>query len=274
MKEPFLAAVQNVDIEYGFTLVKIKYLVPNTVSGFELMGVDAGLSWVANKSMRMKRESKVDDEWSMYSGILQLTDSCEFRGRTFDSEGEYWEAGENHRIVKNDDGSFKLITLEEVKKTVDFRPYPPVEWIPTVESAEGRLRKDRKGNNMVQYLVDSIIYVHGWLDRPKVLQLMLPTILANNKRNLRKIDSAMGDEIVLPLLKIFYEIIMEIRITDETQDPRILPGTFEKRHYGDTMLTILDKISTCPVFNPDIEMSEEERFKDTFRRMQLLFKLI
>ena len=274
MKEPYLASVQNIDIEFGYTLILIKYLVPNSVLGVELMGVDAGLSWLPNKSLRLKKEKQVDDEWSMFSGTLQLKDSCEFRGRSFDADGEHWEIGENHKVLKQEDGSIKLVTLEEVKKTIDYRQYPPVEWIPSVDSAEGRIRKDRKGKNSTQYLVDSIIYVHGWLEKPKVLLLLLPTILRNNRYNLRRIDSAIADSIVLPLLKIFYEIIMEIRITDETQDPRILPGTFAKRKYGETMLETLDKISTSPVFNPDIEMTEDERFLDTFKRMRLLFTLI
>lgn len=268
---PFLIAIKHMGFSKLGADVQLQYYVPVTHDGLEIMGANSGLSWLKGKSVSAERIDTVDADWALYEASFELSESCEFRARAFKGGEDFWEAGENIKCSLSTDGSLVVDIPEDILDTLELRRSAPIDWVPDVDTAESRIRADKKARNQSQYLVDSIVYVTNWLDRPKVLFLSLHKILRNIRSIIRSKASNTVDELLLPLVKILYEILMEIRSSDETQDPRILPGTFEKRGYADSMLAILDKLTESPYFNPEIELDPEIVQKDEYARMRKLF---
>jgi hypothetical protein len=267
---PILITIKNLENTGKHSKVLLQYYVDDSHKGLEIMGVNAGLSWLKNKSLSADYKEFVEEGWNLFEAVLELEDRCEFRGRSFTDINDYWEEGENHQLERLPSGNIKFNTTPEILETIQFQGTYPFNWAPSVEEAEMRLRKEGSQENFLQYLIDSIIYVYNWLDRPKVLFLILHKIIKNIRDKVQQISSEIVDQQVLPLLKIYYEMLMEIRSSDETQDSRILPGTFEKRKYDVKMMEILDKLTENPILNPELNITDEERQKDDYLRLRKL----
>ena len=273
MSSPVLMSITVADVTDEYTLVSLSYRIPKTQQGVELMGIGEGLSWLKGKSIQLKK-AKSKSEFAIYRGTIKLVADCEFRGRSYDAEGDHWETVDNHKIARQPNGSIAYLGTPESLENVTFYPTLPIVWVPTYEEAEKRIRHIEDSPSFVQAVIDSIIYTREWMDKPKVLILTLHKIIRYLRTELRKFDSYDADAMINPLLKIYFEMLMEIRTSDETQDPRLLPGLFEKRKYEDTMLEILDNLATHPATNPAVKNDDYNAILDSVKRVKVLFQYL
>lgn len=273
MSSPTLESVTVAEITEEYTLVTLTYRVSQHLQGIELMGIGEGLSWLKGKSVKLKK-IRGKGELKSYRGTIKLITDSEFRARAYDAEGDHWEAVDNHKIARKPNGTIEYLGSPESLSNVTFYPTLPIVWVPTYDEAEKRIRHIEASPSFIQAVIDSIIYVQQWMDKPKVLILTLHKIIRYIRAELRVFDSHDADTMINSLLKIYYEMLMEIRTSDETQDPRILPGLFEKRKYDETMLDILDNLATHPATNPAVKKDEYNPILDSVKRVKDLFQFL
>ncbi|MHA2099075.1 MAG: hypothetical protein ACW99A_10335 [Candidatus Kariarchaeaceae archaeon] len=130
--KPKLSSVIAIDIFEDTTEVEITYLGSELLAGIDLHGVDAGLSWLKDKGIAFKLHES-EERMVPYSVIVKIEESCEFRARSYIIDEDYWESN-NHKIIRNEDGSISLETDEETLDQIKFVSSPPNPFSPHIVS--------------------------------------------------------------------------------------------------------------------------------------------
>jgi hypothetical protein len=133
--KPTLSAVTLKSIKQDSCVVQVKYKVSIQLDGIELHGVDAGLSWLKGESLQLFKDEQSNDT-AIYSILVEIESSCEFRARGFCGEEDYWEEGKNHLITRLADGTIELKTSHAILDVIEYAPNLPVKFSPTLKSVK------------------------------------------------------------------------------------------------------------------------------------------
>ena len=177
--KPELQSVKALSADENSTTVEIIYKTAAEMNGIELHGVDAGLSWLKGESKPLEKINYTI-YIANYGGTIALTSECEFRGRAFDDNEDYWE-DTTHKLKRNSDGSISLIASEEFLGKIKYSPKPPREYTP--ELYKIKLVEVKNNSSLVEICYrtsDKIegLALHGvdaglsWLKGESVLALL------------------------------------------------------------------------------------------------------
>ncbi len=133
--KPILFAVIVKAIDEDESIVEIKYKGSQKLTGIELHGVDAGLSWLKGESIEFEDKEKIDEN-IIYATNIQVKTSCEFRARGYFEDEDHWEEGKNHQIIRLPSGSIELHTSHAILDVIEFQPDPPKLYVPTLKSVK------------------------------------------------------------------------------------------------------------------------------------------
>jgi len=246
------------------SVVEIIYKAPLAFQGIELMGVDSGLSWLKGQSIPLKKH-KIEDDTGQFVAYLEVADTCEFRARAFDEEGDHWEAGlSNHQISRNNDGTISFNT-ELASDFYYFKGSLPTDMSPSLDEATSRLHHaEEEDIALFQALVDLSI----WVDQPMAHPLdpvyiyPISGMIRHLKRKSRSIESKQVDEVVRPVLSALFGIYKSaLEFSDE--DERLLSGLWEREGYIELFKTLPAKVEELEK-NPKLGLGADtgDRFKD------------
>lgn len=258
--KPQIKSVTLLKISENTSSIEIKYFVESQVEGIELMGVDAGLEWVQGESIEMIYEGEID-ELHIYSCILEVEISCEFRARAYSRGLDYWEEESNHTIERQHTGQIELITESYVLEKIDYFPRVPVNY--EVEESIAILQVEEVLVNqpeLLQLLFNLTIWIKDLLQSPyKNIKLdKLSDIIRYLKIYTREYDSQAIDELVRPVYLSLTELYISIATFSE-DDIKILESTLDEAGYKELFIELPQKIK-------DIEFTKFESHEESNKK--------
>jgi len=225
------------------SVVEITYRAPVVFEGIELMGVDAGLSWLKGQSISMKKQ-RTEEEIVDYVGYIEVRESCEFRARGYDQEGDRWEAGlANHRIERKEDATITF-TTELDGDLYAFKGSLPTDFSPSLEEAIFRLTHlDRTDPSLFQTLIDLSLWIAQVEANPLSEDYIYPIagIIRHLKVKSRELESLKVDNVVRPVLKSLF-MISRTALEFSEEDVRLLTGTWESQNYIEPIRQLPDAV--------------------------------
>ncbi|MHA2504210.1 MAG: hypothetical protein ACXAE3_15230 [Candidatus Kariarchaeaceae archaeon] len=264
---PELFSIRLDSVTDTSSFVEVIYSGPADLIGIELMGVDAGLSWLKGKSLLL--EKTVESTEARFAAVLKITNSCEFRARGYDSEEDHWEDGMgNHRILRLDDGSIQVETKLDNSLYL-FKGSLPIDFSPDPEIAISRVENIQLDSSFFQTLVDLSVWVDSLMEAPLSEDKIYPisSIMVFLKESTRKYDSHKVDGVIRPVLKSLFAI--QVSALDFAEDDeRLLSGQWERDGHIATLKNLVNTVRELEV-DPDLGKG-----KDSFDRFRELLKFV
>ncbi len=239
--KPVLKAIKLVKVGIGSSLVSISYLGDDDMHGIELMGIEAGLSWIKNESIQMEKSSS--EEVNVYSKVIEVVNYCEFRARGFISDEDFWEDGAvNHKLIRNEDGTIELETDELIYDSIELKKNEPTNF--EIGEEDALLQVNNLEENpikLLQLLVNLSYWTKDLFTNPLENENIhhLPFLIRYLKEYSRLIESHKLDLVVRPVYNAFFDIYLST-ITFSEEDERILLGKFDKQKYPELMSGLMD----------------------------------
>ena len=239
--KPVLNAIKLVKVQDELSFVIISYEVNDEVEGIELMGIESGLSWIKNESLQMEITSS-SEEITIYSITIEVNNYCEFRSRGYIGEEDYWEDGaENHKIIRNPDGTIELEIDEVISDSIQIKKDLPTNFEITEEEAILQVNNlEENPIKLLQLLVNLSFWTKDLFHNPLENENIhdLPFLIRYLKEYTRLIESHKVDQVVRPVYNAFFDIYVSTTTFFE-EDERILLGKFEKLNYPELMNGLL-----------------------------------
>ena len=266
--EPELSSIKLDMVTDTTSIVEIVYRAPKSFQGIELMGVDAGLSWLKGKSISLRMQPSEDPDNANYVGYLEVVDSCEFRARGYDSEGDRWEPGlANHRIERTEKGTIEFKT-ELDRDLFYFKGELPTDFEPSIDKATYRLEHiEEEDVPLFQALIDLSIWIDLVYAEPLEESRIYPIsgIMRHLKRKSRQRESKKIDEVVLPIISALFNIY-RTALEHAEDDIRYLTGEWQSQGYIDLIKELPGKVKELED-DPGLGLGKDsgDRFMDLLK---------
>ncbi|MFV2013972.1 MAG: hypothetical protein ACC656_00955, partial [Candidatus Heimdallarchaeota archaeon] len=203
---PQICSITLQDVREDTSIVEVKYKTANKVTGIELHGVDAGLSWLKGESIEMELE---ENSKFRYMLSLEVKNEVEFKARVYNDKGDHWEEGENHKVQRRLDGTIEIIDNFVSESEFEFVWILPLEQQPPFETVLKRLSLEEEvPPSLFQYLIDTSIWFTHYYQDPLDQDLfdLTSRMMRYIREKQREISSQRLDEFVNPIFKALYSI--------------------------------------------------------------------
>ncbi|MCE7735851.1 MAG: hypothetical protein GPJ54_13300 [Candidatus Heimdallarchaeota archaeon] len=203
---PHIYSIILQEVKEETSVFEVSYKTGKEVTGIELHGVDADLSWIKGESAEM--EFKTDSKYQ-YFVLLEVKNSIEFKARAYNERGDHWEEGENHKVQRRLDGTIGIVDDFVSEKDFDFVWILPLEQEPSVETAVQRLSLHEEiPPSLFQYLIDTSVWFDRYYQDPLDQDLfdLISRMMRYIREKQREISSRRLDLFVNPIFKALYNL--------------------------------------------------------------------
>ncbi len=281
---PELKGIILENVSQQSSLVHIKYQTEDPVAGIELHGVNEGLSWLKDQSLKLinteaateklmdqieESESvdEINNDGMFFSIGIELTDTIEFKARAYNDKGDHWETGDNHKVQRRKDGTIAIIDNIVLGDDFELVGYLPLEYTPSLESALDRLSLESDiPPSLYQYLIDTSIWFNAYYQNPVDQDLfdIISRMMRFIREKQREISSFRFDNYVSPIVKALYNLYTSA-ISFIEDDVEILKNSWQEQFYPSLFESIPNEIEK--LLSQNFQSTE-----DTERRKQELWE--
>ncbi|MDH5404157.1 MAG: hypothetical protein OEZ01_02210 [Candidatus Heimdallarchaeota archaeon] len=257
--KPQLFSIEVVKIEEATTTISVKYAA-QTITGIEIMGVDAGLSWIKGESIKL---TKLENGY--FHTELILEDTCEFRARSYKDEEEFWEDGKrNHSLRRLENGRIEINTDLPFSE-FHFRSYPPLIFDEEIERIENNITNPLETNvHLFQFLIDLSFWLQNVFENVEQENKwsLVPNIIKFIKIETRTLNSKLVDDVCRPPMIALFHMYESLLQHDEESPYEELIEFWKSKDYINEFIDMPDKIKSLENEKFGIGSDVLNRFKE------------